>query len=190
MNSNAFSIPGWSDSQSLGISSAWAGDFDNERRNSPCSGDHCEIEKKSECFNLVCYFKATDHGRDLLSDSGNGFKNCKAAAVFNKDMTKDGGEVQDDSTSENNPALSVSCDDKPAFFDNSSHRYTSLLGTRIQGQTGPHPAIFLPRGALHSGANDQSGPHVANSVLEIDTGVMGSDVQRLTGYCDIWTGAP
>ncbi len=164
----------------------------------PCEGDHCEVKTRNECFNLVCYYKADKKGDwELGDDKGDkdkdhkkGRRNCKVASTFFKDVTWDGGEVQDDSNKDDNPSLSVSCDDDPPFYDNSAHRYTDLLGTRIQGQTGPAPAIFLARGALHSGADGQSGPHTSTSLLKIEKGVLNGEVETLEGYCEIWTGAP
>jgi len=90
--------------------------------------------------------------------------------------------VDDESTGRENPTLVVTCDDRKVF-NNSARRFTSLLGTRIQGETGPFPSILLPRGALHSGANNTSGDHVSDSILELDE-------HRLEGSCHIWTGFP
>jgi hypothetical protein len=102
--------------------------------------------------------------------------------------TIDGGEVQDDSTDSNNPQMQVSCDGTSIFGPSGTHRFTDLLGTRIQGQMGPNPALLLPRGALHTGAeHDTSGSHYSQSMLEL----RGEDgPSRAYGKCFIWTGAP
>jgi hypothetical protein len=86
----------------------------------------------------------------------------------------------------NNPKLEVVCDGE-TIFNNSARRFTGLLGTRIQGESGPFPALILPRGALHSGANGGSGPHVSKALIEIDD---GRRVFQEEGRCHIWTGNP
>jgi hypothetical protein len=144
-----------------------------------CPGPDCKPKTKEVCFNLVCYYN--DHKQP------EGYKNCRAAATFTKDVTLDGGEVEDDSNHKNNPQLEVSCGGSTLFFNNSARRFTNLLGTRIQGETGPFPAVLLPRGALHSGADNTSGDHTSPSVLELDT---GSYLTRSKGFCHIWTGRP
>ncbi len=145
----------------------------------PCPpGGPCEVPVKETCFNVVCEF-SNEHAPE-------GMQNCRAAAVFNKNVTTTGGEVADDSTASNNPTFEVTCNGVP-LFNNSAHRYTDLLGTRIQGETGPHPAISLPRGALHTGPNGSAGYHVSPSRLEIDS-VDGHAYS--SGKCSIWTGAP
>ncbi len=144
----------------------------------PCPEGNCEPKTKEECFNLVCHYKnKREHG---------GFERCRAAATFVKDVTLDGGEVRDDSNKRNHPSFEVVCDSTP-IYNNGAYRFTDLLGTRIQAQTGPHPAITLPRGALHSGTDGTSGDHISPSILEVDT---ENGVDRLHGQCYIWTGNP
>lgn len=143
-------------------------------------GRDCKPKTKDVCFNLVCYY--VDH------KNPKGYRNCKASAVFDKAVTLDGGEFRDDSTSKNHPQFEVACDDLSPYHSNSALRFTSLLGTRIQAQTGPHPAISLPRGALHSGPDGFSGEHISRSVLEVDAGDEG--LLKTDGVCFIWTGQP
>lgn len=152
-------------------SSAFAG---NEQ-NPPC--ESCNDPTREVCFNMVCHY-------DFDTESEP--RHCTASATFNKDVTVDGGEVRDDSALGNNPRLEVTCDNEK-IFSNSARRFTDLLGTRIQGQTGPNPAVLLPRGALHSGGENSSGSHYSSSVLELDN---GRDFVRAKGKCFIWTGAP
>ena len=149
-----------------------------------CPDGNCNPPTKSICFNLVCHYNFPGEGPDQGQHREG--KSCKVAARFEKLVTIDGGEVTDDSTHPNNPELEVSCDNK-MVYNNSAHRFTDLLGTRIQGEMGPHPAITLPRGALHAGAGESSGSHVAASVLELDT---GRGFERARGTCFIWTGLP
>jgi hypothetical protein len=150
-------------------------DRDDDR---DCPGRECRPPTKTTCFNLVCYFDD--------EKNPHGFKSCKAAAKFNKRVTVDGGEVQDDSNLGDNPQFEVTCDNK-ILFNNSARRFTDLLGTRIQGETGPHPSISIPRGELHSGSDGRSGDHISPAVLELDT---GNQLLRTRGQCYIWTGAP
>jgi hypothetical protein len=139
----------------------------------------CQPKTKPACFNLVCYY-------DNIQSPHDEFRHCKAAATFNAPVTIDGGEFQSDSRDGNNPQLEVTCDGN-VIFNNSAHRYTDLLGSRIQGETGPHPAILLPRGELHSGADDHSGDHQSPSTLQLD----GQDGPvSAQGTCYIWTGNP
>jgi hypothetical protein len=139
-------------------------------------GRACRVPSKEVSFNLVCYYNDRHNPE--------GYENCKAAAKFQKDVTTDGGEVADDSTFKDNPQLEVSCGHS-TLFNNSARRFTDLLGSRIQGETGPHPAITLPRGALHSGSDRTSGDHVSSSTLEID---IGTKLLRTQGICYIWSG--
>lgn len=155
----------------LGASMAFADDADS------CDGPNCRVPTRTTCFNVVCYYQ---------SEMDN-FKNCRASATFKKNVTKDGGEVADDSTFENNPRFEVQCDGK-TIFNNSARRFTGMLGTRIQAEAGPLPAIFLPRGELHGdGYRGNAGDHVSMSYLELDT---QNGPERLQGTCHIWTGAP
>lgn len=140
----------------------------------------CDPPTKLLSFNVVCYFKELP---DYL-------KRCKVGAKFIKRVTVDGAEVQDDSREGNlaaeNPALEVSCNDA-VLYNGSSHRYTDLLGTRIQGESGPHPAVILPRGVLHGGPDDRSGNHTADAILELD---VDSELITSPGICYIWAGYP
>ena len=147
--------------------------FADDEHHPPCRD--CQDPTRETCFNLVCHYEFEGEGTP---------RHCTASTIFNKAVTRDGGEVQDDSNLSNNPRLEVSCDDK-VVFANSARRYTDLLGTRIQGQTGPTPAILLPRGTLHSGSEGSNGGHYSRSILEIDT---GQHFLRGKGKCFIWTG--
>lgn len=137
----------------------------------------CKPPTKPVCFNLVCSYQF---------DGWDKHASCKVAATFVKDVTKDGGEVTDDSQDDNNPRLEVSCDGIP-IFNNSARRYTDLLGTRIQGQEGPDPAVTLPRGELHTGPDGISGGHYSYSTLELDDDTLRRSAK---GSCFIWTGYP
>ncbi|MGZ3687414.1 MAG: hypothetical protein ACXVBW_03900 [Bdellovibrionota bacterium] len=160
---------------SLGSSFAFA----DEDHGHDCDDGHCEVPTKEVCFNLVCYYN-NEHNPEK-------FKSCKFASTFRKKVTIDGGEVVDDSHFGNNPTIDLECDGKD-LYPGSARRFTDLLGTRIQGEAGPHPAITLPRGALHSGSEDnRAGDHQAPSTLELDSGY---EVLRTKGTCYIWTGNP
>jgi len=173
------------------LSLAGDGEGPPEGGRPPCRGDHCRVPTREECFNLVCDY---EFEHDVVINDGNGgggnhrARRCTVAAKFNKNVTIDGGEVQDDSTDSNNPQMQVSCDGTSIFGPSGTHRFTDLLGTRIQGQMGPNPALLLPRGALHTGAeHDTSGSHYSQSMLEL----RGEDgPSRAYGKCFIWTGAP
>ncbi len=145
---------------------------------SHCPDGRCRPETRETCFNLVCYYSNPQNPV--------GYQSCKVSAKFDKRVTIGGGEVQDDSFQRNNPEFEVECDNS-VLFNNSARRFTDALGTRIQGESGPHPAITLPRGALHSGADGTSGDHVSPSTLELD---VGSSLLRTSGSCFIWTGIP
>lgn len=165
----------------LSMPVAMAGEYEDSR----CRGrdQDCEVKTKEVCFNLVCFYES----KKLSDDRDDwGFKKCKVASTFKKKVTLDGGEVEDDSYHENNPQLEVDCDGQ-RIFNNSARRFTDLLGTRIQGETGPFPAISLPRGALHGNFPHDSGYHVSPSVLEVEG---DKHKERLKGKCHIWTGAP
>lgn len=141
--------------------------------------DHHDHDRTpSAHFNLVCYYTNKDNPEE--------FRACKVASTFEKAVTLDGGEVADNSpdpTPSNLnqlPQLSVDCG-RVLTFNDHARRFTGLLNTRIQALSGPHPAIVLPRGALHTGI------HISESSFEVDH----KDVQlRLHGECYIWTGRP
>lgn len=148
-------------------------------------GHDCTPPTRPVCFNLVCYY----HDKDAKNGE---YKECKAASTFIKNVTEDGGEVADVSEHPFNPTLEVTCDNNPSpVYNNSAYRSTDLLGTKIQGQTGPNPSISLPRGELHTGSdNNLGGNHESPSELAIDVGTAHDGQQRLRGECQIWTGNP
>lgn len=141
-------------------------------------GSNCFPKKREACFTAFCSFQ------DLNQPPG--FQNCRAAATFNKAVTVTGGEVVDDSDPSNNPQFEVVCDDS-VIYNNSALRFTDLLGTRIQAEAGPYPALLLPRGALHSGANFTSGNHSSQGVLLLDTG--NQIIKLRSNSCEIWSAA-
>jgi hypothetical protein len=148
-------------------------------------GHHCPDcvpETRDVCFNLVCHYDFDeDHG-----PADHEHHHCTAAATFTKAVTLDGGEVADNSHEGSNPALNISCDDHE-YDPRPARRFTGLLGTRIQGETGPTPAILLPRGELHTGPGDQNSGHYSKSILELDA---DHGFKRGDGSCFIWTGLP
>ena len=154
-------------------------------------GKDCKPETRDVCFNLVCFY----HGKDVKD---HGFKECKAASTFVKKVTVDGGEVADDGDRDRdddkrrNPTLEITCDDDPRpVYNNSAYRSTDLLGTVIQGQSGPNPSITLPRGELHTGSdNNLGGNHQSPSELTIEFGTAHDDHEHMKGECTIWTGNP
>jgi len=163
-------------SLSLALSSAFAQAADAADVGIKDTCPNCTPPTKPVCFNLMCHYES-----DGPTD-----KSCTASSTFIKNVTIDGGEVVDDSASPNNPTFEVSCD-ATTIYNNSSYRYTDLLGTRIQGQEGPDPALLLPRGELHSAAAGTNGGHYSDSILELS----GPDgFHRVHGQCFIWTGNP
>lgn len=149
------------------------------------SRENCRDETREVNFNLMCNY---DFGHHLVvNDDGHYARSCTVSATFRKNVTMDGGEVQDDSNDMNNPQMQVECDGSVIFGPSGARRFTDLLGTRIQGQTGPTPAILLPRAALHSGAEGQSGSHYSESTLEVRA---PSGLERARGSCFIWSGNP
>ncbi len=149
------------------------------RADDDCQGPNCKPPTKDVCFNLLCNYECGDH-------DGNHEKSCTVSSTFVKAVTLDGGEVEDNSESPNNPTLELSCDGK-VLFNNSAYRYTEGLGTRIQGQEGPTPAITLPRGELHSTSVGQGGGHYSPSTLEFQS---SEGFEKLRGSCFIWAGYP
>jgi hypothetical protein len=89
-------------------------------------------------------------------------------------VTLDGGEVTDDSEYPFNPKFEIECDDE-WIQKGPSRRFTEILGTRIQAEQGPFPALVLPRGALHVG------PHSSDARLEFTN-------QTMNGSCFIYSG--
>jgi hypothetical protein len=166
-------------------------------------------------FNVVCYYsqhkdlverailedRQKDGQDDGKQDDGkqdgdkdkdkDKYKTCKAISIFEKVVTAEGAEVTDESPEPSTPLspqvprFSVECDGLPEpVYNNYARRFTDLLSTRIQALTGPKPAIYLPRGALHVGY------HVADSYLDIDTGIPTQKQLRIPGKCNIYTGRP
>lgn len=119
-------------------------------------------------FNVFCKYKPTDEGGR--------YKKCYAGAWFWKDVSKSGREIEDNSEYPLNPVFEVECDGDTVFNEN-GRRFTDREGTRIQAETGPYPAIILPRGALAEGRR------AVPSYLELRT-------QTLKGSCQIYTGEP
>src|SRR5690242_19757913 len=99
-----------------------------------CHGPHCKPKTREVCFNVVCSF--------IDKDQPAGYENCRVASTFNKRGRLGGGEVEDDSVQATNPQLQVKCEGG-TIFNNSARRFTDLLGTRIQGETGAFPALIL-----------------------------------------------
>ena len=118
------------------------------------------------CFNLVCSYQR--EGREGT------YEKCQAAARFKKWVTAGGGEIWDRSEGVNHPEFEVECDEY-MIFNNSALRYTDSLGTRIQGRTGPYPAVVIPRGSLRDGHS-----YVPSSLEFSD--------QHLRGYCYVYSG--
>lgn len=133
---------------------------------SPCPD--CTQPTKNVSFTLACSYKN--------SNNPTGYKDCEVSSTFTKAVTLDGGEIVDDSVLGNNPALVVTCDGVVVYND-SGHRSTGLLGSTIQGESGPFPAFTLDRGELHDGS------HVAGSYLTVDTG--NNSFLTTRGSCQI-----
>lgn len=154
-----------------------AGGGDDDHHHCP----HCNPETKEVCFNLVCHYDFDeDHDQDHHR------RHCTAAATFKKRVTEQGGEVSDNSKPEDDVKLEVKCEDDH-FDPRPGRRFTDLLGTRLQGEQGPTPAILLPRSELHTGPGDKNSGHYSKSVLELDT---NKGFRRGEGECFIWTGFP
>ncbi|MDR3607190.1 MAG: hypothetical protein P4M08_07410 [Oligoflexia bacterium] len=169
----------------LGILALSFGSIAAKADDHPCPGPDCRPPTKDVCFNLMCIYNSEDH----IADHDD--KSCTVASTFVKEVTLDGGEViddsdRDDSDRDNVTTLEVSCGGK-VLFDNSAYRHTDLLGTRIQGQEGPTPAITLPRGELHTVESGQGGGHYSWSTLEFQT---EERFKHLDGSCFIWAGKP
>jgi hypothetical protein len=163
-----------------------------------CVREPCELVKE-ERFNVVCNFRAHDQVSRLEFNSeaprvvpseternvahNRMFKQCRVVTTFYKHVTVDGAEMNDESDLINNPWLEVRCDGLTVFNDR-ARRFTALLGTRIQGESGHFPCLQLPRGTLHSGSNGTSGAHVAQAFFEVD---VGNFFFHGKGKCQIWT---
>jgi hypothetical protein len=120
-----------------------------------------------EVFNVYCTYK-------LAAEGNNPGVICHSAAKFEKAVTANGGEIEDNSEYPKNPNFQVECDNEK-IFNHPSRRFTDRQGTRIQAQTGPYPAIVLPQGALTVGRQ------AVKSTLEL------RDV-AIPGACFVYTG--
>jgi hypothetical protein len=140
---------------------------------SPARSEEELVEKCKDCEppHEICFNAYCNYARD----DRYGFEKCRAVSVFKKLVNADGSEIFDVSRRPNNPQFAVECDGR-AIFNNSARRYTDYMGTRIQAETGPYPAILFPKRALSDGRG-----YVASS-LELDG-------QILKGYCYLYTGA-
>jgi hypothetical protein len=136
-----------------------------------CIGNDCKPKTKEVCFNLYCNYEFEEHGDHAQ-------KSCSAASTFRKQVTLEGAEVPQ--TLDGN--LEVKCDGQSWY--GRADIFTGLLGTRIEGKTGPDPAIFLPRGALNAGSDGLTQGHYSDSGIEI------TEQGKFThgrGKCFIWT---
>ncbi len=137
----------------------------------PEKGPVCKNPKDCEgirpvCFNVFCEYKS--------KDPHSTYNACSVGTIFWKDVSDSGKEIGDNSIQGNNPDFEVECD-KSRIFNSSGHRYTDFMGTRIQAQIGPWPAITLPHGAL------ADGHRYVLSDLELGA-------EKYRGFCYIYTG--
>ncbi len=137
----------------------------------------CHEKTKPVCMNLKCDYKFRHHDKDI---------NCAVVTVFNKTVTEDGGEVSDVSGKDDDVKMEIACEGTP-IWNGPARRFTDLLGTRIQGEQGPNPAITLPRGVLHSNEDGKGAGHYSHSRLELQT---DEGWKRADGACFIWSGNP
>jgi hypothetical protein len=142
------------------------------------SGDDKKFHPPHEvCFNVFCTYERQNV---LDAQGGQGphdgqFEKCHAASTFQKFVSDEGEEINDESADrDDNPKFEVECDGK-TVYNNSAHRYTDWQGTRIQALAGPYPAVVLGRGALRDTHQYEI------SALELWD-------QTLHGYCYIYTG--
>ncbi len=135
-----------------------------------CKGKDCAPEHEI-CLNVFCSF----HGKD--GDHDQDGEMCEAAAVFQKEVDPDGDEIHDSTASPHNPAFAVACEHR-TIFQGPAHRYTDDMGTRLQAEAGPFPAVILPPGALHEGHRE------VPALLEL------SGERKVPGSCQIYTGEP
>lgn len=131
-----------------------------------CQYGNCPDGARTVCFNVVCNYEKEGTGR--------GFNRCQAAARFLKNVTASGGEIKDRSETPFNPEFEVQCDGR-VLFNNAAHRYTDALGTRLQAETGPFPAVLLPQNSLRDFHS------YVISALELRD-------QALRGFCYVYTG--
>jgi hypothetical protein len=134
----------------------------------------CQRPPREVCFNVFCTYDRDHDGKEQGHDEHDGYDKCHAGATFNKFVTDDGVEIDDDSDHDRNPKFEVECDGRP-IYNNSGHRYTDWQGTRIQAIQGPYPAIVLGKGAL------RDTHQYSVSALELWD-------QTLHGYCYVYTG--
>ena len=136
-----------------------------------CDERGCQPKTKEVCFNVYCNYEfegARDHEK----------KSCSAASTFTKKVSEQGAEIPE--TVDGN--LEVKCDGQS--WIGRADVFTGLLGTRLQGKTGPDPAVFLPRTALSSSTADHTQGHYTESGIEIN-----DDGKFLHGHgkCYIWS---
>jgi hypothetical protein len=139
-----------------------------------CKDGICPFPTKQVCFDMVCNYKSKS--RDSYDPRDSQYKTCRAAVRFQKWVGVDGREVWDTSTTPFNPEFEVECDHQ-LIYHSAGTRFTDELGTRIQAETSPYPAILLPKGAL------REGHRYALSSLELDG-------QALRGHCYLYTTNP
>ena len=118
-------------------------------------------QNRTVCLNLLCNYEGEN-------------QKCQAAAQLEKFVSLRGDEVEDRSEHPFHPEFEVACNDS-LIYNGIGYRFTDALGTRIQAQSGPYPAILLPRGVL------RDGHRYLISSLELGD-------ENLRGYCYIYTG--
>lgn len=115
------------------------GDRGRQERSPRWPEEQEEQAKRSIVFNVFCrFYKEHARGNKPI---------CYAGARFNKAVGAHGGEVFDDSAYPESPQFEVECEGS-TIHNSAGQRYTDRVGTRIQAETGPYPAIVLPSGAL------------------------------------------
>ncbi len=153
------------------VSSAYASNQNEQpHHDDQCDGHECRPKTKEVCFNLYCSYEV-EGPRD------HELKSCTAASTFSKKVTLEGAEVPE--TLDGN--LEVKCDGQT--WVGRADIFTGLLGTRVQGKTGPDPAIFLPRGALTASCGPQTQGHYTESSIEIND---DGKFSRSRGKCFVW----
>ncbi len=139
-----------------------------------CTDRECQPKTKEVCFNLYC-----DYDLDTPHDHHDHYdKPCTAASTFTKKVTEDGAEVPESLDGN----LEIKCDGQS--WIGRADIFTGLLGSRFQTETGPNPAIFLPRGSLTAGCENNIQGHYSTSGIELND--HGKFI-RGEGKCFIWT---
>lgn len=128
--------------------------------------NECPLPPREVCFNILCSYEDKESGEKHLK--------CEAAAAFQKQVTYEGNEMEDNSSYPDDPEFEVVCDGQ-RLYRSAGRRFTDAQGTRIQAQGGPFPAILLPRGVL------DDGHRYALSSMELEN-------RKLRGHCYIYTG--